>query len=802
MALAQTTILDVRTTGSDSNSGGFATVNTNMATDLAATNANTSAPVVTSASYNFIARDVGHWLYVSSGTNWTPGWYQIASVNAGAATLTATIGTASLGNFTGASTVVGCATVASPTGGTWSVDYSQTDAAGVAFTDLVIDGVTNTDFTSEANPIGKSMVGNIVNQVSGTGFTVQRWQIVSVTGTTGRADKSLGTLGSTGGVGNLGGCLLSPGVAGSIWVAGMRAYVKGGTYTMSVTNNVAGGRMTITPAGTTTTPNVLQGWSTIRGDGNSTWLAIASKPSFRTGDASATLMITCADAQCHIKNIDFQRTGGHTSHVGIQTDGTIPIIQYCSGTDLKGIVTVGASAQVQYCYFTGRAPYECQSTCSYDTCVADAPTSTAGFNLGHNAELTNCIVIDGTVQSFLQTLSAARTKYRNCLTVSTGAIGQTGFDLGTNALGNQVLINCLAYGRTTGYAYGSAGSYNHRVIGCAYGNCTTGFDSDLNAECIENSKVLTADPFEDLANKNFAPNNAPGGGAMLRALGFPTAFPGINTTNYTDVGPAQHQDAGAASITSIFAPTGLAATGQNKTTQTTVSATTNFAISAGQLIVILVATDNVDTTDLESSRHSTCTVNGEGATKAIEFTNGQGSADAGATISVWYLVAGSNMAAASAVVGTLSEGKDAKAITLYAFDWNTAYSISVDGTATLANDAADPGSLTGTGTLNVPHLWIRGIALEESNTTVGVMTPTSGWTNIPGIGTTGGAAATNMSVRGEFKIATGTGSGASNPTAVAADCASVVVGLAASLPDGAGSGAAGCLINSGLISRH
>jgi hypothetical protein len=40
-----------------------------MATDFAATSATGTAPVVTSASYTFIARDVGHWVYVKSGTN-------------------------------------------------------------------------------------------------------------------------------------------------------------------------------------------------------------------------------------------------------------------------------------------------------------------------------------------------------------------------------------------------------------------------------------------------------------------------------------------------------------------------------------------------------------------------------------------------------------------------------------------------------------------------------------------------------------------------------------------------------------
>jgi predicted transcriptional regulator len=33
------------------------------------------------ASYNFVAGDVGAWVYIASGTNWTPGWYKIARID-------------------------------------------------------------------------------------------------------------------------------------------------------------------------------------------------------------------------------------------------------------------------------------------------------------------------------------------------------------------------------------------------------------------------------------------------------------------------------------------------------------------------------------------------------------------------------------------------------------------------------------------------------------------------------------------------------------------------------------------------
>src|SRR6185503_9870086 len=92
------TIFEVRAAGSDTANGGFFDPGqtAGMNTDGAATSATGNSPVFSSASYNFVAGDVGAWVYIALGTNWTPGWYQIASVASNVATLTATIGTAYL----------------------------------------------------------------------------------------------------------------------------------------------------------------------------------------------------------------------------------------------------------------------------------------------------------------------------------------------------------------------------------------------------------------------------------------------------------------------------------------------------------------------------------------------------------------------------------------------------------------------------------------------------------------------------------------------------------------------------------
>lgn len=98
MALATTTVWEVRSTGSDNNGGGFVpgSGGTDYSqqdaaeysfADLASSNGTAAAPAVTSASRSFSAADVGNILHITAGTSWTVGYYEIVSVASGAATL-------------------------------------------------------------------------------------------------------------------------------------------------------------------------------------------------------------------------------------------------------------------------------------------------------------------------------------------------------------------------------------------------------------------------------------------------------------------------------------------------------------------------------------------------------------------------------------------------------------------------------------------------------------------------------------------------------------------------------------------
>ena len=272
MALSHFNIFEINSgaTASNVNGGGFNPGNANMMTDLAATSATGNTPSVTSATYTFVAGDVGHYVYIKSGTDWTPGWYPIASVTGGAATLSAAVGQAEQEITTqriGANTVAGCATVASPTGGTFTIDYSRSTASPFASTDLVI--ATTTTLTSAANPFTLAMVGNLIHITAGTGFTVGWYEIVSVTGITATVDSVCGTLASTGGTGKVGGAISLGGANDdAVFELGValantgasRYYIKGGaTYTL-------GGTVTIAADGAVSWLFRCMGYSSIRGD--------------------------------------------------------------------------------------------------------------------------------------------------------------------------------------------------------------------------------------------------------------------------------------------------------------------------------------------------------------------------------------------------------------------------------------------------------------------------------------------------------------------------------------------------------
>lgn len=520
MAFSASSVWEVQASGSDNNAGGFdpgvAGFPTDGTTD--SNTGNTASPVFSSASYSFVAGDVGHWVYIKSGTNSLPGWYKIASVSGGKATLNAAIGAAVLAAGT-PTTALGIATVGTPTSLTWGIDYSQSTTARIAFTDMVIGGTT-TQFTSAANPVGKNFVGNIINVVSGTGFTVQRVAIISTSGTTATCDKSLGTGGSTGGTGNLGGAFASHALPGGVVVAGNSIWIKSGAFSItSASTNVAGGCLTFSVTGVR-----VEGYGTVRGDIGTAPVLTAS------GISTATIIATTGDGNFRNITVDAASLTAIRgfNFGGSQAAGYLLTAKNCTNSGFAG------NAQLVRCYTTG---------CSTQ------PT----FKFSH---VVNCVAYNNTVTGFQCNL-ASNNSCVDCVSYNNSGASSDGFDDAGQS--STQFVNCTAYGngrdgiRSTGAGALSINSIadsnsgtglnftgrDAALINCATRSNGTNVVNTGNASTNANAITLTATTFVDAASGNFALNANAGGGALLRAAGIPGVTPDGLSTGYLDVGAIQ-----------------------------------------------------------------------------------------------------------------------------------------------------------------------------------------------------------------------------------------------------------------------
>lgn len=523
MALSATTIFEVRSDGSDTlNGGAFDPGQTaGMFTDGAAASATGASPVFSSASYNFVAGDVGAWIYIASGTNWTAGWYQIASVASNNATLSAAIGAAVLATQHGMTTVDGCATTASPTGATWTIDYSQQAAAKFAYTDLASAG-TGLTVSSVAKPFGKQHVGNAIVITGGTNFNTGRYVIASVAAVTFIATvvgpTNITTGAGVNGTGGLGGGVANPGTITGLCVAGNQVAIKAATYTISSTTaNITNGRLA--PSST-----YAFGYSTNRHHNNTD-----TKPILQATVGSMTIYTNSSSSRV-IVNVTVDGNG--QSSVALVSDGQ------AFRCHLTGQTAVPANGPMLISCTITSCSTAFSSTAAMFFCEAYANTATPFINGGNLAYYVGCIARSNTGAA---TDGFAGAGY---------AVGCVAYANGRHGFANtRTAINCVAEGNTgAGFVFPGSTAWNMGTISCAAYNNTGGATSGtpLPGNLINFLTLTDGSPFVDAANSNFALNNTALRGALLRAVGYPATFPSGLTANYADIGVAQHADPVAA----------------------------------------------------------------------------------------------------------------------------------------------------------------------------------------------------------------------------------------------------------------
>ncbi len=432
-----------------------------------------------------------------------------------------------------------------PTVGSPGTNYSLQDSPQTVFTDLII-GATTTQGTSVLHPFDSTSPGNIVNVPSGSGCTVQRVEVISVSGSTATFDKSLGTAASTCS-GNLGGAFLTVGAALAAAMGGTAAtttetlvHVKGGTYT--VTSSIGAGT-----SGTVIKLRI-QGYSTTPGDGGMATITTATNSvdlfhvdsSVSVGFVNLILSNTASTRAIGIAAIGgtYPRIytencvfDGFTYHILGDNNSNTASYAYLSNTEFKNATTNGVwvwwDLFVDGCYFHNNAGVQLKKVSNQATTLSVRNSLFSGGTTAI-AAATGVIVIHITNNSL---------------------VSQTSDAVSILAYGSLFLENNIIYG-AGGWAVNTTSNGNDMFTWVnrnnAYGSNTSGNLQGISAGI--NDKTLTANPFA--SSTDFAPNATSGGGVLCKGAGFPTVFPGGLSTGAPNIGAVQ-ASGGSASVVPI-----------------------------------------------------------------------------------------------------------------------------------------------------------------------------------------------------------------------------------------------------------
>lgn len=461
MALPAAAIFEINNSADAVNvgGGGFNPANANMLADFACTNGTSAAPVITSATYTFVAGDVGKLFYQQRAAgSWTPGWYTIASVSAGAATLNASVGAAIqvTNNRFNPNTVQGIGTTATLTGGVGTFDLSQAISGVSIVTDYASVGAS-TNLTSATAAFTQMYVGNFFHlNNAGTGaFGVVGWyELVSYTNATTMVTDRTTNSGTAmvAGQGRVGGALSLGSADDAVFelavssaTVSARFFVAvGGTYTLA-------GAVSIAAGGDPLFPIIIEGYFTTRGDRP----VDATRPTLACGANVFTL-----GTSWDVRNIIF--TGTASPVVAM---GTNQKFRYNKVTNSS--TTAGRSAVVdnvddfiafnELISYRGRGISNVQSADSYGNYIHDCDI---GINLAAGASHVNYIgnVIACCVTAAISCPTTAQTGA--CLILGNTLYGAenklgVGLNLKTGCTDIRALNN-IFYGFTTAISHADA----------------------------------------------------------------------------------------------------------------------------------------------------------------------------------------------------------------------------------------------------------------------------------------------------------------------------------------------------------
>lgn len=452
----------------------------------------------------------------------------------------------------------GCGFDPGPATGT---DYSQVGATphkavSSGTTSVAANVITFTDGTT----VAAGDVNNVVFVVSGTNMTAGWYLITSVsagvngtwTVTGANTLPSSGT--QTNMVANMGGSCDAPNTLMSSAVgpvAGNTIHIKNASYTRTTTISL--GASGSTAAG----PIIAQGYNSAHGDITS-WAGMANAPILTSATNSTDIITSNGKVDWLFKALQITSTAG-TQGLGFTQstsafNGTFDLM-YFSAKSAISIVNNNSDVAVMRSEVKGSADFGINMTGTSQALVVIDSWIHGSVKSGISASTRTFIygsVIDHNNTGNGANGAGVTVTSPIIFTVANSSIvNNTGSN--TDGINFITAAPTAAYSLVNNILYGS-GRYNLNVANSggsfssmfnAWGGAGTA-NTNAAAGTVslgDNSISLSADPFvNSAANGNFGLNGTSGGGASLRSLGFPGAFPGGTMTGYGDVGAIRHQD--------------------------------------------------------------------------------------------------------------------------------------------------------------------------------------------------------------------------------------------------------------------
>jgi hypothetical protein len=441
--------------------------------------------------------------------------------------------------------------------GSGGTDRSQQNGAQVAVGGgVVTSSITTTvvTFTGGTYTVLAGDVGNTVQFISGTNVTAGFYQITTVsaglngTWTLDRTPLTSGT--TTNAVANMGGALATLGKVAPVAVASNKIYCTGA---FTTTASIAFAQSSTPSAATTWAMRVI-GYGAARNDSGHATLTLTAN--------TGITVVNLSGIGIWVENLDVD-CGSFATSTAFSV-GNHCAVRNCKAANFatKGISLLNATTACTDCEVTGGLT----GALGIDVAAAVSDSVTRcyvhdnacpGINLANNTGCAFNLVTNNTGASsdgIRFTGTGNQILNNTCHGNAGDGIKGSGANMLGNLVKNNLVTNNGGFGITmTSGSWPSDFAYDGNAYGGGASANTSGTRNHMNSDATGAGQVnpylnpkdvtLSASPYVGPTSggtANFALNNTAGGGADCRAVGAPSAFPGLaTTTSYVDMGAVQ-----------------------------------------------------------------------------------------------------------------------------------------------------------------------------------------------------------------------------------------------------------------------